>query len=181
METVILVPISWGYDRFNWIMSWKGPTQTLAVGRAKHMLTILSLFLSQTAQDASGQQEWGGLQKAVLSWQGTWFKHHPSPFCVQASAHTGMGTGIFFATVLVFGAATLAAYSYFRLSRRAAGFQHFEVRETWEHGGGGDPLWSPAPDWLLHRAHPGVGGPEARSPWRIQETSAYSDWWGLQG
>lgn len=64
-----------------------------------------------------------------------------------------MGTGIFFATVLVFGAATLAAYSYFRLSRRAAGFQHFEVRETWEHGGGGDPLRSPAPDWLLHRAH----------------------------
>ncbi|XP_034499437.1 stabilin-2-like [Ailuropoda melanoleuca] len=53
-------------------------------------------------------------------------KAPPAPL---ASAHTGMGTGIFFATVLVFGAATLAAYSYFRLSRRAAGFQHFESEE----------------------------------------------------
>ncbi|XP_035959404.2 stabilin-2 [Halichoerus grypus] len=46
-----------------------------------------------------------------------------------ASVHTGMGTGIFFATVLVFGAATLAAYSYFRLNRRRVGFQHFESEE----------------------------------------------------
>ncbi|XP_026355575.2 stabilin-2 isoform X2 [Ursus arctos] len=53
-------------------------------------------------------------------------KAPPAPL---SSAHTGMGTGIFFATVLVFGAATLAAYSYFRLSRRAAGFQHFESEE----------------------------------------------------
>ncbi|XP_030897128.1 stabilin-2-like [Leptonychotes weddellii] len=46
-----------------------------------------------------------------------------------ASVHTGMGTGIFFATVLVFGAATLAAYSYFRLNRRTVGFQRFESEE----------------------------------------------------
>lgn len=123
-------------------MSWKGLRQTLAVGRAKYMLAILSLFLSQPAPDASGQQECSGLQKALLSGQGTRFKYHPSPFCGQASVHTGMGTGIFFATVLVFGAATLAAYSYFRLNRRRVGFQHFEVRETREHGDRGD--WSPA-------------------------------------
>lgn len=57
----------------------------------------------------------------------------------------GMGTGIFFATALVFGAAALAAYSYFRLNRRTAGFQHFEVRESWEHGDGGDPSLDPSP------------------------------------
>lgn len=69
----------------------------------------------------------------------------PSPFCVQTSAHTGLGTGIFFAVTLVLGAIALAAYSYFRLNRRTIGFQHFEVRMrkmgTWGWG----PLGSPAP------------------------------------
>ncbi|XP_032705929.1 stabilin-2-like, partial [Lontra canadensis] len=53
-------------------------------------------------------------------------KAPPAPV---ASVHTGVGTGIFFATALVFGAAALAAYSYFRLNRRTAGFQHFESEE----------------------------------------------------
>ncbi|XP_038544387.1 stabilin-2 isoform X2 [Canis lupus familiaris] len=39
------------------------------------------------------------------------------------------GTGIVFATILVLGAAASAAYSYFRLNRRRAGFQHFESEE----------------------------------------------------
>lgn len=47
---------------------------------------------------------------------------------LQPPAHAA-GTGIVFATILVLGAAASAAYSYFRLNRRRAGFQHFEVRE----------------------------------------------------
>ncbi|OWK16902.1 STAB2, partial [Cervus elaphus hippelaphus] len=45
------------------------------------------------------------------------------------SGHTGLGTGVFFAIVLVIGAIALAAYSYFRLNRRTIGFQHFESEE----------------------------------------------------
>ncbi|XP_028736155.1 stabilin-2 isoform X1 [Peromyscus leucopus] len=44
-------------------------------------------------------------------------------------AHAGLGTGIVCAVVLVPGAIALAAYSYFRLNRRAAGFQRFESEE----------------------------------------------------
>lgn len=46
---------------------------------------------------------------------------------MQTAAHTGLGTGIFFAILLVIGAIALGAYSYFRLNRRTIGFQHFEV------------------------------------------------------
>ncbi|ELW71592.1 Stabilin-2 [Tupaia chinensis] len=45
------------------------------------------------------------------------------------STHAGLGTGIFFAIILVIGAITLAAYSYFRLNRRTFGFQRFESEE----------------------------------------------------
>uniref|UniRef100_A0A452G9R1 Stabilin-2 n=1 Tax=Capra hircus TaxID=9925 RepID=A0A452G9R1_CAPHI len=45
------------------------------------------------------------------------------------SGHTGLGTGVFFAIILVIGAIALAAYSYFRLNRRTIGFQHFESEE----------------------------------------------------
>nr|CAI9694342.1 unnamed protein product [Rangifer tarandus platyrhynchus] len=44
-------------------------------------------------------------------------------------SHTGLGTGVFFAIVLVIGAIALAGYSYFRLNRRTIGFQHFESEE----------------------------------------------------
>lgn len=44
-------------------------------------------------------------------------------------AHAGLGTGIVCAVVLVPGAIALAAYSYFRLNQRAAGFQRFESEE----------------------------------------------------
>lgn len=62
-----------------------------------------------------------------------------SVFCVQTSAHAGMGTGIFSAIILITGAVALAAYSYFRLNRRAIGFQRFEVKEKSGSGGGGAP------------------------------------------
>lgn len=109
------------------------------------------------SQEAPGQQEGGGLQKAcpVLSTD-------PSLFCVQASVHAGLGTGVVFAIILVIGAIALAAYSYFRLNRRTIGFQHFEVRArntgTW--GWGSSLQFSP---WLwtlsglLLSAHPAVG------------------------
>ncbi|XP_076967946.1 stabilin-2 isoform X2 [Tamandua tetradactyla] len=53
-------------------------------------------------------------------------KAPPAP---APSAHTGLGTGISFAILLVIGAIALAAYSYFRLNRRTTGFQHFESEE----------------------------------------------------
>lgn len=72
-----------------------------------------------------------------------------SPFCVQTSSHAGLGTGMFFAIILVIGAIALAAYSYFRLNRRTIGFQHFEVRwrkmGTWAQGSSLKPspwLWA---------------------------------------
>lgn len=63
---------------------------------------------------------------------------NPRPFCVQTSSHSGLGTGMFFAVILVIGAIASAAYSYFRLNKRRVGFQHFEVRQrktgTWWWG-----------------------------------------------
>ncbi|XP_035875396.1 stabilin-2 [Phyllostomus discolor] len=53
-------------------------------------------------------------------------KAPPAP---MTAAHTGLGTGIFFAILLVIGAIALGAYSYFRLNRRTIGFQHFESEE----------------------------------------------------
>ncbi|XP_045682562.1 stabilin-2 [Phyllostomus hastatus] len=53
-------------------------------------------------------------------------KAPPAP---MTAAHTGLGTGIFFAILLVIGAIALGAYSYFRLNRRTMGFQHFESEE----------------------------------------------------
>ncbi|XP_048212984.1 stabilin-2 isoform X1 [Perognathus longimembris pacificus] len=53
-------------------------------------------------------------------------KAPPAP---ATSAHPGLGTGIFFAIILVTAAIVLAAYSYFRLNRRTIGFQHFESEE----------------------------------------------------
>ncbi|XP_058597564.1 stabilin-2 isoform X1 [Neofelis nebulosa] len=53
-------------------------------------------------------------------------KAPPAPL---ASVHAGLGTGIFFASILIVGATALAAYSYFRLNRRTIGFQHFESEE----------------------------------------------------
>ncbi|KAF4022591.1 hypothetical protein G4228_014958, partial [Cervus hanglu yarkandensis] len=52
-----------------------------------------------------------------------------APSTPRTSGHTGLGTGVFFAIVLVIGAIALAAYSYFRLNRRTIGFQHFESEE----------------------------------------------------
>ncbi|XP_065777208.1 stabilin-2 [Muntiacus reevesi] len=52
-----------------------------------------------------------------------------APSTPGTSGHTGLGTGVFFAIVLVIGAIALAAYSYFRLNRRTIGFQHFESEE----------------------------------------------------
>lgn len=54
----------------------------------------------------------------------------PFPFSVQTAAHSGLGTGIFCAVILVTGVIALAAYSYFRLNQRAIGFRRFEVREN---------------------------------------------------
>lgn len=53
-------------------------------------------------------------------------KAPPAPV---TSGHTGLGTGIVFAVILVIGAIALVAYTYFRLHRRTAGFQHFESEE----------------------------------------------------
>lgn len=61
----------------------------------------------------------------------------PFPLCVQTAAHSGLGTGIFCAVVLVAGAIALAAYSYFRLKQRTTGFQRFEVRERGREEGRG--------------------------------------------
>uniref|UniRef100_A0A8D0NK63 Stabilin 2 n=1 Tax=Sus scrofa TaxID=9823 RepID=A0A8D0NK63_PIG len=44
-------------------------------------------------------------------------------------SHSGLGTGMFFAVILVIGAIASAAYSYFRLNKRRVGFQHFESEE----------------------------------------------------
>ncbi|CAH7321829.1 stabilin-2 [Phodopus roborovskii] len=44
-------------------------------------------------------------------------------------AHTGLGTGVVCAVILVTGAIALAAYSYFRLNQRTIGFQRFESEE----------------------------------------------------
>lgn len=98
------------------------------------MLTVLSLF-PNGLQDVSSQRERGGLQKADFFRDAPSFEHGPLPFCGQAAAHTGLGTGLFFAITLVVGVTALGAYSYFRLNRRIIGFQRFEVRErrkgTW--------------------------------------------------
>ncbi|XP_012590675.1 PREDICTED: stabilin-2 [Condylura cristata] len=53
-------------------------------------------------------------------------KAPPAPV---SSGHASLGTGIFFAILLVIGAVALAAYSYVRLNRRTIGFQHFESEE----------------------------------------------------
>ncbi|XP_051028895.1 stabilin-2 [Acomys russatus] len=50
-------------------------------------------------------------------------KAPPTP---PTAAHSGLGTGIFCAVILVAGAIALAAYSYFRLNKRTTGFQRFE-------------------------------------------------------
>ncbi|XP_061273099.1 stabilin-2 isoform X2 [Bos javanicus] len=52
-----------------------------------------------------------------------------APSIPGTPGHTGLGTGVFFAIILVIGAIALAAYSYFRLNRRTIGFQHFESEE----------------------------------------------------
>lgn len=57
------------------------------------------------------------------------------PFRVQSPAHTGLGTGVVCAVILVTGAIALVAYSYFRLNQRTTGFQRFEVRERAEPAG----------------------------------------------
>ncbi|XP_072829208.1 stabilin-2 isoform X2 [Vicugna pacos] len=53
-------------------------------------------------------------------------KAPPTPV---TSSHTGLGTGVSFAIILVIGAIILAAYSYLRLNRRTTGFQRFESDE----------------------------------------------------
>ncbi|XP_036923701.1 stabilin-2 isoform X3 [Sturnira hondurensis] len=52
-----------------------------------------------------------------------------APPVPTTAAHTGLGTGISFAILLVIGVIALGAYSYFRLNRRTIGFQHFESEE----------------------------------------------------
>lgn len=59
-----------------------GLEQTLEVVRARNILTALSLFLSQPAQDASGKPEWGGLQEACLYGEVTSSATNRCPFCV---------------------------------------------------------------------------------------------------
>ncbi|XP_021114057.1 stabilin-2 isoform X2 [Heterocephalus glaber] len=54
-------------------------------------------------------------------------KAPPAPV---TSTHAGLGTGIFFAIILVTGSIALAVYSYFRLNRRAIGFRRFESDEN---------------------------------------------------
>ncbi|EMP23972.1 Stabilin-2 [Chelonia mydas] len=46
-----------------------------------------------------------------------------------ASLHTGFGTGIFFAIILVIGIVAFVGYSYFRFKRRNIGFQYFKSKE----------------------------------------------------
>uniref|UniRef100_A0A8D0YID8 Stabilin-2 n=1 Tax=Sus scrofa TaxID=9823 RepID=A0A8D0YID8_PIG len=53
-------------------------------------------------------------------------KAPPTPVTLS---HSGLGTGMFFAVILVIGAIASAAYSYFRLNKRRVGFQHFESEE----------------------------------------------------
>ncbi|KAG8514099.1 Stabilin-2, partial [Galemys pyrenaicus] len=53
-------------------------------------------------------------------------KAPPAPV---SAGHAGLGTGIFFAILLVIGAIALAAYSYIRLNQSTIGFQHFESEE----------------------------------------------------
>uniref|UniRef100_A0A8C6W213 Stabilin-2 n=1 Tax=Nannospalax galili TaxID=1026970 RepID=A0A8C6W213_NANGA len=52
-----------------------------------------------------------------------------APLIPATVAHTGLGTGIFCAVVLVIGAVVLAVYSYFRLNQRTIGFQRFRSDE----------------------------------------------------
>uniref|UniRef100_A0A4W2GHQ9 Stabilin-2 n=2 Tax=Bos indicus x Bos taurus TaxID=30522 RepID=A0A4W2GHQ9_BOBOX len=52
-----------------------------------------------------------------------------APSIPGTPGHTSLGTGVFFAIILVIGAIALAVYSYFRLNRRTIGFQHFESEE----------------------------------------------------
>ncbi|KAL1774739.1 stabilin-2 [Sigmodon hispidus] len=52
-----------------------------------------------------------------------------APPMAVTPAHTGLGTGIVSAIILVTGAIALAAYSYFRLNQRTVGFQRFESEE----------------------------------------------------
>ncbi|XP_028633881.1 stabilin-2 [Grammomys surdaster] len=52
-----------------------------------------------------------------------------APPSAAMAAHSGLGTGIFCAVVLVTGAIALAAYSYFRLNQRTIGFRRFESED----------------------------------------------------
>ncbi|EGW09706.1 Stabilin-2 [Cricetulus griseus] len=52
-----------------------------------------------------------------------------APPMTATPAHTGLGTGIVCAVILVTGAIGLAVYSYFRLNQRTIGFRHFESEE----------------------------------------------------
>lgn len=52
-----------------------------------------------------------------------------APPTAATAAHSGLGTGIFCAVVLVTGAIALAAYSYFRLNQRTTGFRRFESED----------------------------------------------------
>ncbi|GAB1295460.1 Stabilin-2 [Apodemus speciosus] len=52
-----------------------------------------------------------------------------APPTAATAAHSGLGTGIFCAVVLVAGVIALAAYSYFRLNQRTAGFRRFESED----------------------------------------------------
>ncbi|XP_040843938.1 stabilin-2 [Ochotona curzoniae] len=52
----------------------------------------------------------------------------------KTSTHTGFGTGIFLAIILILGAVALGAYSYFRLNLRRIGFQHFKSEEDIDVG-----------------------------------------------
>lgn len=138
----MIIPISPGYYTFKWVSHVRDLDSGHSEGRS--VLTILSLILFQLAPRCPGPQEWDGLQNTPLLGSHQ-ISYQPSPFCVQTAAHTGLGTGIFFAVILVLGAIALAAYSYFRLNRRTIGFQHFEVRRRKMGTRGWGPLCSPAP------------------------------------
>nr|KAF6453946.1 stabilin 2 [Molossus molossus] len=62
-----------------------------------------------------------------------------APSAPRASVHTGLGTGVVFAVLLVTGALALVAYSYFRINRRAISFQRFESEEDIDVAALGNP------------------------------------------
>lgn len=137
--------------------SWTGLRTGSGSSRGRYTLATLSVVSFQLAPRCTVRQE-------SQPRDATGLKADPAPFCVQAPAHAGLGTGVLFAVLLVAGAIALVAYSHVRRNRRTTGFQRFEVRVR-KNGNMvmGSPLqsrpwlWATSADWLLPRAHPADG------------------------